>query len=70
MCAPMRRRRISRKLRPVFRKDGTVTAGNASGINDGAAAVVLMERGDGGASAAPSRWAGWWRMPMPGSIRR
>lgn len=29
------------KLRPVFRKDGTVTAGNASGINDGAAAVVL-----------------------------
>jgi acetyl-CoA C-acetyltransferase len=32
------------KLRPVFRKDGSVTAGNASGINDGAAAVVLMER--------------------------
>ena len=32
------------KLRPVFRKDGSVTAGNASSINDGAAAVVLMER--------------------------
>jgi acetyl-CoA C-acetyltransferase len=31
------------KLRPVFRKDGTVTAGNASGINDAAAAVVLMD---------------------------
>ncbi|MXS86005.1 acetyl-CoA C-acyltransferase [Nitrosomonas sp. HPC101] len=31
------------KLRPVFRADGTVTAGNASGINDGAAALVLME---------------------------
>ena len=31
------------KLRPVFRKDGSVTAGNASGINDAAAAVVLME---------------------------
>ncbi|MDJ1159902.1 beta-ketothiolase BktB [Chelatococcus sp. SYSU_G07232] len=30
-------------LRPAFRKDGTVTAGNASGINDGAAALVLME---------------------------
>ena len=30
------------KLRPAFGKDGTVTAGNASGINDGAAAVVLM----------------------------
>jgi len=29
------------KMRPVFRKDGTVTAANASGINDGAAAVVL-----------------------------
>ncbi|MDT8345261.1 MAG: acetyl-CoA C-acyltransferase, partial [Thermohalobaculum sp.] len=31
------------KLRAVFRKDGTVTAGNASGINDGAAAVVLAD---------------------------
>src|SRR5690606_2067198 len=30
------------KLRPAFQKDGTVTAGNASGINDGAAGVVLM----------------------------
>jgi acetyl-CoA C-acetyltransferase len=30
-------------LRPAFRKDGSVTAGNASGINDGAAAVVLVE---------------------------
>ncbi|MBM4447251.1 MAG: acetyl-CoA C-acetyltransferase [Chloroflexi bacterium] len=32
------------KLPPVFKKDGTVTAGNASGINDAAAAVVLMSR--------------------------
>jgi acetyl-CoA C-acetyltransferase len=31
-------------LRPAFRKDGTVTAGNASGLNDGAAALVLMSR--------------------------
>ncbi len=30
------------KLKPAFKKDGTVTAGNASGINDGAAAVLLM----------------------------
>lgn len=30
------------KLRPAFEKDGTVTAGNSSGINDGAAALVLM----------------------------
>jgi acetyl-CoA C-acetyltransferase/3-oxo-5,6-didehydrosuberyl-CoA/3-oxoadipyl-CoA thiolase len=31
------------KLRPAFAKDGTVTAGNSSGINDGAAAVLLVE---------------------------
>lgn len=31
------------KLRPAFKKDGTVTAGNASGINDGAAMLVLMK---------------------------
>ncbi|WP_316858166.1 acetyl-CoA C-acetyltransferase [uncultured Cohaesibacter sp.] len=30
------------KLRPAFKKDGSVTAGNASGINDGAAAVLMM----------------------------
>ncbi|NQP65119.1 acetyl-CoA C-acetyltransferase [Streptococcus suis] len=30
------------KLRPAFKKDGTVTAGNASGINDGAAAIIMM----------------------------
>ena len=34
------------KLRPAFKPDGTVTAGNASGINDGAAAVLLMTRGE------------------------
>ena len=34
------------KLRPAFAKDGTVTAGNASGINDGAAALVLMTATD------------------------
>lgn len=31
-------------LRPVFKKDGTVTAGNSSGINDGAAALILMDK--------------------------
>jgi acetyl-CoA C-acetyltransferase len=30
------------KLRPAFSRDGTVTAGNASGLNDGAAAVMVM----------------------------
>ena len=37
-------------LRPVFEKDGTVTAGNASGLNDGAAAIVLA-RADAAAAA-------------------
>ncbi len=37
------------KLRPAFTKDGTVTAGNASGINDGAATVVLMTAADAAA---------------------
>lgn len=35
---------ILAKLKPAFKKDGTVTAGNASGINDGAAAVLLMDK--------------------------
>jgi acetyl-CoA C-acetyltransferase len=34
------------KLRPVFKKGGTVTAGNAAGINDGACAVVLMRESE------------------------
>ncbi len=33
-----------KRLKPVFKKEGTVTAGNASGINDGAAAVTLMSK--------------------------
>ena len=40
-------------LRPAFQKDGTVTAGNASGINDGAAALVVMS--DDGAKARHRR---------------
>ena len=32
------------KLRPAFKKDGSVTAGNASGINDGAAAIIVMSK--------------------------
>ena len=35
------------KLRPAFKEGGTVTAGNASGINDGAAAGGMMEAGKG-----------------------
>jgi len=40
------------KLKPVFKKDGTVTAGNASGINDAAAALVLMEAAEAGRQGA------------------
>lgn len=40
-------------LRPAFKKDGTVTAGNASGINDGAAALVLMTAADAAQRNAP-----------------
>ena len=45
-------------LKPAFREDGTVTAGNACPLNDGAAAVVVMSD-RGRASSASSRWRGW-----------
>jgi acetyl-CoA C-acetyltransferase len=40
-------------LRPAFKKDGTVTAGNASGLNDGAAALVVMRREEAEKRGAP-----------------
>ena len=40
-------------LRAAFKKEGTVTAGNASGVNDGAAAVVLMSREEADRRGAP-----------------
>ena len=43
-------------LKPAFKKDGTVTAGNASGINDGAAAVVVGDRRARAAARARRRW--------------
>lgn len=43
------------KLPPVFKPDGTVTAGNASGMNDGGAAVVLMSKERAEATGAPVR---------------
>ncbi|MGI9060813.1 MAG: 3-oxoadipyl-CoA thiolase [Ktedonobacteraceae bacterium] len=42
-------------LKPVFRKDGTVTAGNAAGINDGAAALVLMAQSRARQLGRPAR---------------
>ena len=48
------------RLRPSFRKDGTVTAGNSSGINDGAAALLLMsrERAEALGLEPMARWVG------------
>ena len=46
------------KLPPVFKKDGDVTAGNSSGLNDGAAAVVLMDADLAQATGAPI--LGYW----------
>ncbi len=43
------------KLKPAFKKDGTVTAGNASGVNDAAAAVVVMSAGRARELGAPVR---------------
>src|SRR3954467_9891030 len=40
------------KLKTVFKKDGTVTAGNASGLNDAAAAIVMMEAGSAKSAGA------------------
>ena len=40
-------------LRPAFKKDGTVTAANASGLNDGAAALVVMSRAEAEKRGAP-----------------
>ncbi|MDJ0947410.1 MAG: thiolase family protein [Alphaproteobacteria bacterium] len=48
------------QLKPAFRKDGTVTAGNSSGINDGAAALLLMraERAEALGLKPMARWLG------------
>ena len=55
------RSRRSASLRPAFKKDGTVTAGNAPGTNDGAAALVVTSE------ATPRAWA---RRPWHESSRR
>ena len=49
------------KLKPAFKKDGTVTAGNASGLNDGAAAVLLMSAEEAAKSGLKpmARLAAW-----------
>ena len=46
-------------LRPAFSKDGTITAGNASQISDGAAAVIVMSSRSGPTRSASLRSASW-----------
>jgi acetyl-CoA acetyltransferase len=46
-------------MKPAFKKDGTVTAGNASGINDGAAFFVLATLPTWPPRPATSRWPAW-----------
>ncbi|MBV9882953.1 MAG: acetyl-CoA C-acetyltransferase [Sphingomonadaceae bacterium] len=57
-------------LRPAFRRDGTVTAGNASGLNDGAAALVVMSREEAERRGAPilARVASWASVGVDPSI--
>ncbi len=57
------------KLRPAFDKEGTVTAANASGINDGAAAVVLMSEAEASRRGL-TRWCASCPGQPPASIRR
>ncbi len=58
------------KLKPAFNKDGTVTAANSSGINDGAAAVVLMRASDAAKSGKKviARIASWAQAGVDPSI--
>jgi acetyl-CoA C-acetyltransferase len=58
------------KLRPAFEKDGTVTAGNASGINDGAAALVLMKASQAAKEGRPvlARIVSWAHAGVDPSI--
>ncbi len=58
------------KLRPAFDKDGTVTAGNASGLNDGAAALVLMSEDEAERRGLVplARIAGWGNSGVDPSI--
>jgi acetyl-CoA C-acetyltransferase len=58
------------KLRPAFEKEGTVTAGNASGINDGAAALVLMKASQAAKEGRPvlARIVSWAHAGVDPSI--
>ena len=63
-------REARRRSGPAFKKDGTVTAGNASGINDGAAALVLMTAKEAERRGAQAARRASRRGRRPASIRR
>ena len=56
-------------LKPAFREGGSVTAGNSSGINDGAAAVLVMSESEGARAWACARWRGSSPRRWPASTR-
>ena len=55
------------KLKPAFKKDGTVTAGNAPGTNDGAAAVVVTSEAHRVEARQATRWRASSRKPSAAS---
>ena len=57
-------------LNPVFRENGTITAGNCCPLNDGASGVVVMSDVAGPASSGSPRWRGSSRPGCPGCPRR
>ena len=69
-CPPGRKIDDLAKLKTVFKKDGTVTAGNASGINDAGAAIVLMDVGGREKAGLQSRWRVWSPTRMRASSPR
>ena len=56
-------------LKPAFREGGTVTAGNSSGLNDGAAALVIASEEKAKELGVASRWARSSRARSPASTR-
>merc|ERR1739842_83730 len=53
------------KIKPAFAKNGSIHAGNASQISDGAAAVLLMKRSHRNVCGVRTSWASRWRRLIP-----
>ena len=57
------------KLKGVVRPDGTVTAGNASGVNDGSCALLLADEATAKKNGLTPRRPAWWAWPRRASHR-